>query len=194
MLKRLLDLVLSGCGLIILLPLFAVIALQIKRDSPGPVFYLAPRIGQHGKPYKLYKFRSMVVDADRQGQMITTAADRRITPVGQFIRRTKIDELPQLLNVFRGEMSLVGPRPESPRYVEMYTSEQREILGYRPGITSPASLTYHNEAELLTGADWEQVYIEQIMPDKLRIDLEYMRQATVWSDLAIVFATIRKAL
>ncbi len=176
MLKRGFDIVASGIGLTVLSPVFIVIAIAIRRDSKGPVFYRARRVGQHGKEFRLYKFRSMVVDADQQGPGITSAGDTRITSVGRFLRRTKLDELPQLINVLRGEMSLVGPRPEDPRYVELYTPGQREILQYRPGITSMASQTYRNEEQLLTGSDWEQQYIDEVMPAKLAIDLDYSRR------------------
>lgn len=190
MLKRGFDVLASGAGLIILCPLFIVIAIAIRRDSKGPVFYRARRIGQHGKKFRLYKFRSMVVDADRQGPGITSAQDDRITSVGRFLRRTKLDELPQLVNVFRGEMSLVGPRPEDSRYVELYTTEQLEILQYRPGITSMASLTYRNEEKLLTGYDWEQRYVDEIMPAKLAIDIKYSRGANVFTDIWLIVRTL----
>jgi lipopolysaccharide/colanic/teichoic acid biosynthesis glycosyltransferase len=147
------------------------------------------RVGRHGVPFKLYKFRSMVVNADKIGAGITTAHDPRITPIGRFLRRTKLDELPQLINVLRGEMSLVGPRPEDPRYVALYTEEQRRVLRARPGMTSLASVRYRNEQALLSGDDWETRYIQQIMPDKLAIDLQYIERATLLSDLGVLWQT-----
>lgn len=190
MLKRGFDVVASGIGLVVLFPVFAVIALVVRLNSKGPVFYKARRVGQHNKEFRLYKFRSMVVDAAQKGPGITSAGDTRITAVGRFLRRTKLDELPQLLNVLRGEMSLVGPRPEDPRYVELYTPEQREILQYRPGITSMASFKYRNEEQLLSGEAWEQLYINEVMPAKLTIDLDYARRANLFTDIWLIFRTV----
>jgi lipopolysaccharide/colanic/teichoic acid biosynthesis glycosyltransferase len=167
MCKRISDGVIAALGLLIVSPLFLLIAPIIKLDSPGPVFHRAERIGKDGVPFRLYKFRSMVADAHRRGPGITAAGDRRVTRVGAFLRRTKLDELPQLINVLRGEMSLVGPRPEDPRYVAHYTPEQRRVLAARPGITSPASLHYRNEPAVLSGDDWERIYVETVMPHKL---------------------------
>lgn len=189
MLKRLFDVLVSAVALLLLSPVFLVVAIAIKISSPGPVFYRAVRVGQHGVPFKLYKFRSMVVNADKIGAGITTAHDPRITPIGRFLRRTKLDELPQLINVLRGEMSLVGPRPEDPRYVALYTEEQRRVLRVRPGMTSLASVRYRHEQALLSGADWETQYIQRIMPDKLAIDLEYLERATLLSDLGVLWQT-----
>ncbi|RMF48817.1 MAG: sugar transferase [Chloroflexota bacterium] len=191
MLKRTFDILVSTLALIVLAPVFAVVAIAIKISSPGPIFYRATRVGRYGVPFKLYKFRSMVVDADKIGGGITTAQDSRITPIGRFLRRTKLDELPQLLNVLRGEMSLVGPRPEDPRYVALYTEEQRRVLNVRPGITSPASVRYRNEQALLSGADWEAVYVQQILPNKLAIELQYIERATLLSDLSVLWQTFQ---
>jgi lipopolysaccharide/colanic/teichoic acid biosynthesis glycosyltransferase len=190
MLKRGFDVVASGVGLIVLSPLFFVIAIAVRLNSRGPVFYRARRVGRHGKEFLLYKFRSMITDADQIGPGITSAQDNRITSVGRFLRRTKLDELPQLINVVRGEMSLVGPRPEDPRYVELYTPEQREVLMYRPGITSMASFTYRNEEQLLSGDDWERMYVDQVMPAKLTIDLEYARRANLFTDVWLILRTV----
>jgi lipopolysaccharide/colanic/teichoic acid biosynthesis glycosyltransferase len=190
MLKRGFDIVASGVGLIVLSPVFAVIALAVRLNSKGAFFYRARRIGQHGKEFHLYKFRSMIADADQKGPGITSANDIRITSVGRFLRRTELDELPQLINVLCGDMSLVGPRPEDPRYVKLYTPEQRAILQYRPGITSMASLTYRNEEQLLSGSAWEQVYIDQVMPAKLAIDLNYSRRANLFTDIWLILRTI----
>lgn len=188
--RRLLDIIASMAGLAVLSPLFVLVGLWIKLDSPGPVFYRAPRVGQDGRLFRLYKFRSMVIDADKRGPGITAAGDTRITSVGRFLRRTKIDELPQLINVLRGDMSLVGPRPEDPRYVAFYTPEQRRVLAVRPGITSAASLIYRHEEQLLSGEDWETIYRTKVLPEKLAIDLAYLEQRTLGSDLKLIFRTI----
>lgn len=190
MLKRAFDVLASGIGLIILSPLFIFITIAVRLNSKGPVFYRARRVGQHGKEFRLYKFRSMVADADQKGPGITCAQDSRITSVGRVLRRTKLDELPQLINVLRGDMSLVGPRPEDPCYVELYTPEQRAILRYRPGITSMASFTYRNEEQLLSGPSWEQRYINDVMPAKLMLDLDYAQRANLFTDIWLILRTI----
>ena len=187
---RLFDITAAAVGLLLLLPLLLLIALLIVLTSPGPVFHGALRIGRHGKPFRLYKFRSMVLHADRLGPRLTTAGDRRVTTVGRWLRRTKLDELPQLLNVLKGEMSLVGPRPEDPRYVALYTQEQRRVLAARPGITSPASLVYRDESALLVGEDWERIYLERVLPRKLAIELDYLARRGLLTDLAIVARTV----
>jgi lipopolysaccharide/colanic/teichoic acid biosynthesis glycosyltransferase len=188
--RRSLDILVAALGLFVLSPLFAGLALWVALDSRGPVLYRARRIGLHGTQFSLYKFRSMVADADRQGPGITIAQDQRITRAGRFLRRSKLDELPQLINVLDGSMSLVGPRPEDPRYVALYTAEQRRILDVKPGITSAASLTYRNEQELLTGVDWETQYRNEIMPAKIAIDLAYEEKRTVGSDLQLIARTV----
>jgi lipopolysaccharide/colanic/teichoic acid biosynthesis glycosyltransferase len=188
--KRLFDLTAATAGLVVLSPVLLVLGLLVRFSSPGPVFYRANRVGRHGVPFKLLKFRTMVANADRLGPGVTGAADARITPVGRFLRRSKLDELPQLINVVRGEMSLVGPRPEDPRYVALYSAAQRRVLDVRPGITSPASVAYRDEAALLTGEDWEQAYIERIMPAKLELDLAYVERASLRTDLAIILRTL----
>lgn len=187
---RLIDVLAAAAGLLILSPLLLALALWVKLSSPGPIFYRARRVGRGGQLFHLYKFRTMVADADRQGPGITTAGDSRITPVGRFLRRTKLDELPQLLNVLKGEMSLVGPRPEDPRYVALYNAEQQRILQVRPGITSPASLQYRNESELLRGRDWETVYTQEILPHKLALELDYLQKRSVWRDLGLIGQTV----
>jgi len=192
--KRLLDIALSIAFLIVFAPLLVGIALIIRITSPGPIFYKATRIGRNGKPFKLYKFRSMIVDAHTMGPGITTAGDPRITPIGRILRDTKLDELPQLLNVLKGEMSLVGPRPEDPRYVKLYTSEQRRVLHVRPGITSPASIHYRHEEAQLTGPNWETQYINEVLPAKLALDLDYAGKASLSHDLAILWRTARALL
>jgi lipopolysaccharide/colanic/teichoic acid biosynthesis glycosyltransferase len=188
--KRILDFVVTVLGLIVVSPLLLVLCLIIKLSDNGPVFYKAKRIGKGGVPFELYKFRTMIVNADRLGPAVTASGDKRVTPIGKLLRRTKLDELPQLLNVLKGEMSLVGPRPEDPRYVALYTPAQRQILDFSPGITSAASLTYRNEEEMLTGDDWEIVYQTKVMPTKIEIDLEYMSSANVMTDLNLIFQTI----
>ena len=188
--RRLLDVIASAGGLVVLSPFFLLIAVLIKRDSPGPVFYKARRVGKNGQEFRLYKFRSMVADADRRGPAITAAGDARVTPTGRFLRNTKLDELPQLINVLRGEMSLVGPRPEDPRYVVLYTPEQSRVLRVRPGITSAASLAYRYEEQLLRGPEWEVIYRSQVMPAKLAIDLAYLDQRTLLTDLRLVVQTM----
>ncbi len=188
--SRLLDLAASGLGLLLLAPLFAVVALWVKLDSPGPVFYRARRVGKSGEEFSALKFRSMVVGSDRAGPGITVSGDSRVTTSGRILRRLKIDELPQLINVFRGEMALVGPRPEDPRYVARYGAEQREVLEVRPGITSPASVHYRHEEDVLSGPDWETEYLERVLPEKLALDHEYLRTRSIIKDLGVVARTL----
>jgi len=193
--KRLFDLALSGLGLGVLAPLFIVSGLLIRLHDRGPVFYRQARVGRGGRIFRIWKFRTMVPEADRSGALITVGGDTRITPIGRRLRRLKIDELPQLINVFRGEMSFVGPRPEVEKYVALYTEEQRRVLDYVPGITDPASLKYYNESELLAqSADSERMYREEIMPDKIAINLEYAERSTLWSDLRLVVQTVLRCL
>ena len=192
--KRWLDVVASLAALLLLSPVFLLVAIAIKLDSAGPVFYRTVRVGKDGRPFRVYKFRSMVNDADRDGPGITTADDERITKLGRRLRTTKMDELPQLINVFRGDMSLVGPRPEDPRYVALYNREQLRVLAVRPGITSAASLHYRHEEELLAGPDWEQVYIQEVIPHKLQMELDYLEQRTLWTDLSVLFETMMTLL
>ncbi len=186
--KRAFDLIVSLLVILIALPLWALVALAIKLDSPGPVFYRGLRVGKGGKIFRIYKFRTMVVDAPRLGPGITRGNDPRITRVGRWLRRFKIDEMPQLINVLKGEMSIVGPRPEDPRYVAHYTPEQRRVLTVRPGMASPAFIKYRHEEEILAAAGerWEEVYITQVLPDKLRMDLEYIDSQSFLGDLIIL--------
>jgi lipopolysaccharide/colanic/teichoic acid biosynthesis glycosyltransferase len=189
-LKRLFDIVASGLGLLCLSPLFLILAVWIKCDTPGPVFYRQTRVGRYNRDFRLYKFRSMRIGADRQGLITVGGHDTRITRSGYFIRKYKLDEFPQLINVFIGDMSLVGPRPEVRKYVDLYTQEQMHVLDVRPGITDPASIRYRNENELLAqAADPDKYYIETIMPDKLRINLEYVANHSFWSDIVLIFKT-----
>ena len=190
-LKRLMDIVLSGAALAVLWPVLLIVALAIRIDDPGPVFYRQVRVGRGGKEFRIFKFRTMVVDADKKGLSITVGRDSRITRVGAFLRKTKLDELAQLLNVFLGDMSFVGPRPEVPRYVEMYTPYQRQVLLVRPGITDYASIAYRNENDLLAGAeDPERMYIDVIMPDKIELNMKYLREISPLADIRLILATV----
>lgn len=189
--KRAMDIVLSACALAILWPLLLLIALAIWIDDPGPVFYRQVRVGRNGKTFRIFKFRSMVMDADKKGLAITVGRDSRITRVGAVLRKTKLDELAQLLNVFLGQMSFVGPRPEVPKYVELYTPYQRQVLLVRPGITDYASIAYRNENDLLAGApNPEAMYIEQIMPDKIELNMKYLREISPLADIRLILKTI----
>ena len=194
MAKRLFDFSVALASLILLAPLFVLIAVAIKLDSAGPVFFRGQRVGWYGRAFGLYKFRSMAANAAQRGPGITASGDPRVTRVGRILRRTKLDELPQLLNVVRGEMSLVGPRPEDPRYVALYTPEQRQVLRVRPGITSMASIKYRHEESLLSQGDWHEVYINKVMPEKLAIDLAYLEKQTFWRDIGVLFSTLLAVL
>ena len=189
--KRFLDIIFSGLGLICLSPLFVFLALWVKLDSPGPVFYRQVRVGRNNRDFKLYKFRSMRVDSDKKGLITIGGHDPRVTQSGYYIRKYKLDEFPQLINVFLGDMSLVGPRPEVRKYVDMYTDEQMHVLDVRPGITDMASIYYRNENELLEKANNpEKYYREVIMQDKLRINLEYVRNHSVIGDFRMILKTL----
>jgi lipopolysaccharide/colanic/teichoic acid biosynthesis glycosyltransferase len=189
--KRFLDVLVAAGGLLLLSPLFAAVALAIWAADRGPVFYVQERVGLGGKTFGLWKFRSMRVGADRQGSLVTIGGDPRVTRIGRWLRRFKIDELPQLLNVLKREMSLVGPRPEVPRYVALYSPEQREVLRLVPGITDPASIEFSHEEEILRKAeDPERHYVEVIMPRKIELNLEYAKRATVWTDLGLILKTL----
>ncbi len=171
-------------------PLLAGIAAAIRLDSPGPVLYRATRSGRFGHPFTMYKFRTMQVRREAHGPKITTHADRRVTRVGRLLRPTRLDELPNLWNVLRGDMSLVGPRPEDPHYVELYGDADRVVLTARPGVTSLAALLYRDEERLLVGDDWERVYIDEVMPAKLAIDRAYVERQSLRLDLKILAATV----
>ena len=190
--KRLFDIVFSLLVLTVGLPFGLVIALLIVLDSRGSVIYRQGRVGRNNVDFRLYKFRTMCVEADR-GSLITVGADdARITRVGGFLRKFKIDEFPQFLNILKGEMSIVGPRPEVRKYVDMYTPEQMRVLSVRPGLTDYASIRYVNENELLaTSADPEQTYIQEIMPDKLNLNLKYIDEQSIWVDMKIIFKTLK---
>ena len=212
MLKRAFDLVGALLALIALSPVFLITAILIKLDSPGPVLYVAERIGRDGKPFKMYKFRTMVTDAARLGPAITYSDDPRITRMGRFLRRTHIDEWPQFLNVLRGDMSFVGPRPEAPTYVEHYTPQQREVLKARPGMTGLAQVQYmQHEAAMLalwntnysaglalssnysTGLDattLDEVYLNEILPQKLELDVQYIQNQSILLDIKLLIQTL----
>jgi lipopolysaccharide/colanic/teichoic acid biosynthesis glycosyltransferase len=175
--------------IVLSLPAQLVIAILIKRGSPGPVLYRAERVGRKGKHFVAYKFRTMRVDSGRSGPRITAIDDQRITPGGRWLRDSRLDELPQLWNVLHGEMSLVGPRPEDPYFVAMYTPEQRAVLDVRPGMTGPAQLQFSSEAESLDYVSADDTYARSVLPSKLAVDLEYVRQHTLRGDLAIMLRT-----
>ena len=182
---------LSMVGLIALAPLFIPLALSIRLRDGGPAFYRGARFGRHGRPFRIIKFRTMVVGAEKLGGPSTADDDSRITPLGKFLRKHKLDELPQLINVLKGDMSFVGPRPEVERYVNMYTEEERAILTVRPGITDWATLWNPDEGAVLAGTpDPERIYVQKIRPEKLRLQLEYVRNRTFWLDLAILAQTL----
>jgi lipopolysaccharide/colanic/teichoic acid biosynthesis glycosyltransferase len=192
--KRVLDCVSSATGLLVLLPLFALVALSIKLTSRGPVFHRQMRVGKDGHLFPILKFRSMNGVASKMSPGITVSGDKRITRLGMILRRYKIDELPQLWNVLRGDMSLVGPRPELPKYVEVYSPEQKLVLCVRPGITDLASLAYRHEEEILSRyEDPEHVYRMEILPDKLAQNLGYIRSISFRTDLRIIFATMKRS-
>ena len=188
--KRLFDIVASSLGLVVLSPLFLILAMWIKLDSKGPVFYRQVRVGKNNKDFRIFKFRSMRVGADKGSLVTIGGRDPRITRSGYFIRKFKFDELPQLINVFVGDMSLVGPRPEVRHYVDYWTPEQMHVLDVRPGITDPASIKFRNENELMELAeDPEKYYIEVIMQEKLKLYLEYVQKRSFWGDIGIIFRT-----
>ena len=193
MVKRIFDIFLSFLGLIILLLPFLIIALLISIDSRGGVFYKQIRVGKNGVDFKLFKFRSMRTDADKAGLLTVGGRDNRITKIGYGLRKSKMDELPQLLNVLIGDMSLVGPRPEVRKYVDLYNQEQKQVLSVKPGITDYASIEYSDENELLGKAENpEEVYINEIMPAKLKLNLKYIAEQGLLTDLKIIFKTIGK--
>ncbi len=188
--KRGFDLLAAIVALIVTSPVIAAAAVLVKLDSAGPVFYRAERIGRGGKPFEMYKLRTMRVNSDRQGPRVTGAGDPRITSMGRILRRTKVDEIPQLWHVVRGDMSLVGPRPEAPEFVQRYTPEQRRVLSVRPGITGPAALAYLDEENMLAQGDAETVYVASVMPAKLAIDLEYVQHRSFTGDLRVLAETV----
>jgi lipopolysaccharide/colanic/teichoic acid biosynthesis glycosyltransferase len=191
MLKRFFDIAFSSVGLFLFSPLLLTIAIFIKKEDGGPVFYRGVRVGRYGKPFRIFKFRTMVLNADKMGGPSTADDDPRITRIGKFLRKYKLDELSQLINVLKGEMSFVGPRPEVQHYVDMYSEEEKIILNVKPGITDWASLWNPDEGAVLAGSpDPEKTYMEKIRPEKLRLQLEYVRKRSFWADIIILFQTL----
>ncbi|MDQ3108534.1 MAG: sugar transferase [Bacteroidota bacterium] len=195
MIKRIFDIVSSLFGLIILSPFLFIISVLVLVSSPGGIFYRQTRVGKNNKDFRLWKFRTMKPDSDKKGLLTVGGRDPRVTGIGYFLRKYKLDELPQLLNVLTGDMSLVGPRPEVRKYVEMYSPEQMRVLNVQPGITDYASIEYSNENELLAkSADPEKTYIEEIMPAKLKLNMKYIEEKSLATDLKIIFKTIFKII
>ncbi|MGZ3883961.1 MAG: sugar transferase [Bacteroidia bacterium] len=193
--KRLFDILCSFAGLILLSPFLILISLAVIVNSGFPVFYLQTRVGRNNRDFKLFKFRTMATDSDKKGLLTVGGRDPRITAVGYYLRKLKLDELPQLLNVLFGSMSLVGPRPEVRKYVELYNEEQKKVLVVKPGITDYASLEYINENELLSKSpNPEETYIKEVMPAKLQLNMKYIHEAGLATDLKIIFKTIGKIL
>ena len=189
--KRLFDVAASAVSLLILSPFLLLLALAVKLDSPGPVFYRQVRVGRYGEDFRIFKFRTMVQDADRIGPPLTMGQDPRVTRVGRVIRKCRLDEFSQLLNVLDGSMSLVGPRPEVRRYVDAYTPEYLATLLVRPGVTAPSSIAFKDEDKILrTGGDPEQTYLEKILPPKMKLNLEYMKEISFFRDIKILFQTV----
>lgn len=195
LIKRLFDLLVSFIGIIILSPILIIIATSIKIDSRGKVLFLQKRVGQHGKIFNIYKFRTMVTDAEKLGKQITVGKDKRITRIGSFLRKYKLDELPQLFNVLKGEMSFVGPRPEVPNYVRLYNEMEKKVLSVKPGITDFASIKYRNENEILGKvSNPEEYYINVIMKNKLELNLRYIDKNNIFLDIKIILETLLKCL
>jgi lipopolysaccharide/colanic/teichoic acid biosynthesis glycosyltransferase len=191
--KRAFDVSVAAIGLIALSPLMLILAVLIKCDSQGPVFFTQKRIGKNFRPFLIYKFRTMKENAELRGPLITIGEDPRITRIGRFLRKAKLDELPQLINVLKGEMSLVGPRPELPRFVELFRCEYAEILSLRPGITDLASLKYQDEAKLMGQfTNPEDEYVRSILPDKIRLAKEYIDRSSIFFDLSLILRTLPK--
>lgn len=193
MLKRMFDFTFALIGLIALSPLFLITSIVIKLESKGPIFYRGVRVGRNGKQFKIYKFRSMVQDADKIGASSTSSVDARVTKVGRFIRKFKLDEFSQLINVLVGDMSLVGPRPEVQKFVDRYTEEEKVILTLRPGITDWSSIKFHNEGGIIEASgvqDADEAYAKLIRPEKLRLQLKYVREHNFWIDIKIILSTL----
>ncbi|MDC2825189.1 sugar transferase [Rodentibacter pneumotropicus] len=192
---RFFDFILSLIGLVVLAPIFFILAIWIKTDSAGPIFYKQIRVGKNGKDFSLFKFRSMVVDAEKKGLITVGGRDPRITSSGYFIRKYKLDELPQLINVLIGDMSLVGPRPEVRKYVDLYSEEQQKILSVQPGITDYASIEYMDENEILGKSDDpEKTYIEEIMSEKIKYNMKYIQNKSLLEYFKIIFLTVLKII
>lgn len=193
--KRFFDIVLSIIALIVLLPALLITALLIKFDSQGPVLFKQTRVGRNGREFKIFKFRTMIMDAEKLGMQITVGKDRRITDIGRFLRKYKIDELLQLINVLKGDMSFIGPRPEVPKYVSLYTEDQKSILKVRPGISDYASIEYKDENDILAlSENPEETYIEDIMPRKINLNMKYIKKISLLEDIKIIIKTIAAVL
>lgn len=193
--KRMFDFTVAAVGLLVLSPLMLCVAFLIKVDSPGPIFFKQERVGKGFRPFLIYKFRTMIEDASQRGSSITVGADPRITRIGRFLRRTKFDELPQIINVLKGEMSLVGPRPEVAKYVELFRADYEEILSIRPGITDLASIKYEDEADLLgRSANPEEEYLRRVLPDKLKLAKEYVNRSSFLFDARLILTTLPRLL
>ncbi len=193
--KRLFDIFFSLIGLLFLSPLFVAVALLIKLGSEGSVFFRQERIGKNFESFRIYKFRTMAVGADKMGPLITVGGDKRITKIGKFLRKYKIDELPQLFNVLKGEMSFVGPRPEVKKYVQLFKSDYKKLLKIRPGITDPASIQYSaEETNLSLSKSWEEDYIKKILPEKIKLSLHYLDNHNFITDLKLILITVLKTL
>ncbi len=190
--KRLFDIIFSFTGLLVLSPFILIISLIIRFNDGGHVFYMAPRVGINGRIFRMFKFRSMVVNADKIGASSTTSSDSRITGIGKFLRKYKLDEIPQLINVFIGNMSIVGPRPEVKYFTDMFNGEEKAILSVKPGITDWASVLFSDEGKILEGAvDPDKAYMELIWPEKKRLQLKYVNNHSFWTDIKIIFLTLR---
>lgn len=195
MIKRTSDILFSSIGLILLSPIFLVISIAIVMESKGGIFYVQKRVGKNNKDFNLIKFRTMYTASDKKGLLTVGFNDSRITKVGRFLRKHKLDEIPQLVNVLKGDMSLVGPRPEVRRYVNLYSAEQRKVLSVKPGITEYASIVYKDENELLAKSpDPEKTYIEEIMPRKLELNLQYVRSNGLLKDIKLIFLTLKELI
>ena len=196
MAKRMFDIVIAGLVLLLLLPMLLLVALAVRWDSPGPVFFRQERVGRGGRPFHIHKFRTMRVDAERMGPQVTVGEDPRITRSGRWLRHHRVDELPQLIDVLKGDMSLVGPRPEVPRYVAHYPADMKaRVLAVRPGMTDPATLDHIDESTLLArAANPELAYIHEVLPRKLAAQADYAARATLWSDLVLLLKTVRVLL
>jgi lipopolysaccharide/colanic/teichoic acid biosynthesis glycosyltransferase len=193
--KRIIDILVSGASAVLLSPLFLIIALAVKWSSHGPVFFRGERVGQFGRPFRIFKFRSMIVDADKKGPPNVSASDSRVTRVGRFLRHSKLDEIPQLISVFLGDMSLVGPRPEMRIYVDLYTEAEKRLLQLKPGITDWASIVHSQQyIDFAQGDDPDKIYLERIRPLKLRLQKHYLQNHSLWIDLKIWTWTFRKLI
>lgn len=192
MLKRAFDILMASIGLIVLSPYFLIVSLLIKLTSPGPVFYRGRRVGQHGRIFTMYKFRTMVVDAEKTGPAVTYDDDPRITPIGRLLRDARLDEFPQLWNILKGDMSFVGPRPEAPYYYERYTEEQKRIFDVKPGLTGLTQIYFRHEEDLLTDPEnIDRDYLEKVLPAKVELDMDYIRDHSLWRDITLILTTLK---